>query len=132
MFAKSVTVVGKLLTAAVLIASTPAQAQITVPESIYRLFNSVAKMTDGLTTDDRRKYEQAVYSAVANLDNGESIKWYSDTSYNHGIVEVVATAQFNGQVCRRIYASVITTRSKTNTERWACYDESTKLWEFFK
>lgn len=132
MFAKSVTVVGKLLTAAVLIANTPAQAQIRMTEGMYTLYNAISRMMDGLTTDDRRKYEQAVYSALANLDNGETIKWYSDTSYNHGIVEIVATAQLNGMTCRRIYATVITTRDKTHVERWGCYNESTKLWEFIK
>jgi surface antigen len=132
MFAKSGMVVGKLLTVAVLTVGSTAHAQIRMSESMYKLYNAIVKMTDGLTTDDRRKYEQAVYTALANLDNGEFVRWYSDDSYNHGIVEVVATAKLSGQTCRRIYTTVITEKSKTAEERWACYNESTKLWEFFK
>jgi surface antigen len=132
MFAKSVMVVGELLTVAALTIGSTAHAQITMSESMYKLFNAIVKMTDGLTTDDRRKYEQAVYTALANLDNGEFVRWYSDDSYNHGIVEVVATAKLSGQTCRRIYTTVITAKSKTTDERWGCYNESTKLWEFFK
>ena len=125
-------VVGKLLTVAALTVGNTAHAQLRMSESVYQLYNAFKRMTDSLTSDDRRKYEQAVYTALANLDNGEFVRWYSDDSYNHGIVEVVATARMNGQICRRIYATVITEKSRTNDERWACYNESTKLWEFFK
>ena len=125
-------VVGKLLTVAALTVGSTAHAQIRMSESMYQLYNAFKRMTDSLTSDDRRKYEQAVYTALANLDNGEFVRWYSDDSYNHGIVEVMATARMNGQICRRIYATVITEKSRTNDERWACYNESTKLWEFFK
>jgi len=125
-------VVGKLLTVAALTVGSSAQAQSRINENIYQLFNSFKRMTDGVSADDRRKYEQAVYTALANLDNGEFVKWYSDNSYNHGFVEVMATARMNGQVCRRIYATIITEKNRTDDERWACYNESTKLWEFFK
>lgn len=125
-------VVGKLLMVVALTVGNTAHAQLRMSESVYQLYNAFKRMTDSLTSDDRRKYEQAVYTALANLDNGEFVRWYSDDSYNHGIVEVVATARMNGQICRRIYATVITEKSRTNDERWACYNESTKLWEFFK
>ena len=125
-------VVGKLLMVAALTVGSSAQAQSRVNENIYQLFNSFKRMTDGVSADDRRKYEQAVYTALANLDNGEFVRWYSDNSYNHGLVEVMATARMNGQVCRRIYATIVTEKKRTDDERWACYNESTKLWEFFK
>jgi len=125
-------VVGKLLMVVALTVGNTAHAQLRMSESVYQLYNAFKRMTDNLTSDDRRKYEQAVYTALANLDNGEFVRWYSDDSYNHGIVEVMATARMNGQICRRIYATVITEKSRTNDERWACYNESTKLWEFFK
>ena len=132
MFAKKGMVLGKLLMAGALIVGNPVHAQLRMSESMYQLYNAFKKMTDGLTSDDRRKYEQAVYTALANLDNGEFVRWYSDDSYNHGIVEVVATARMRGQICRRIYTTVITGKNRLNDDRWACYNESTKLWEFFK
>jgi len=132
MFAKKGMVVGKLLTVAALTIGSPAQAQIRMSEGMYTLYNAVVRMMDGLSTHDRRKYEQAVYTALANLDNGEVVRWYSDTSYNHGAVEVAATARLSGRLCRRIYTSVHTEKSQVNDDRWACLNESTNLWEFIK
>jgi len=131
MFAKSVMVVGKLLTAAVLIASTPAQAQMRWSESMYGIITSFNRIFDRLSEDDRRKHQQAVYTAVANLDNGEFVRWYSDDSYNHGIVEIVATAQLSGRLCRRVYSTVITEKRKEFNEFWGCMDRDS-TWHFHK
>ena len=132
MLAKNVMVLGKLLTAAALIVSTQAQAQITVPESIWSIRNSLVRMFDGLTEHDRRKHQQAIYTALGNLDNGEVIRWYSDDSYNHGLVEIVMTQRLSGKLCRRVYSEVRTERSRKADEHWACLDESTRMWDFFK
>jgi len=131
MFAKSVMVVGKLLTAAVLIASTPAQAQMRWSESMYTIITSFNRIFNRLSEDDRRKHQQAVYTAVSSLDNGEFVRWYSDDSYNHGIVEIVATARLSGRLCRRVYTTVITEKSKENNEFWGCMDRD-NVWEFHK
>lgn len=125
-------VVGKLLMVGALTVGSVAHAQVRMSESMYMLFNAIVKMTDGLTTDDRRKYEQAVYTALNNLDNGEVVKWYSDSSYNHGAVEIVATARLSGNLCRRLYTTVVTQKDSKNEDRWACYNNSTGLWEFTK
>ena len=124
-------VVGKLLTAAVLIASTPAQAQMRWSESMYGIITSFNRIFDRLSEDDRRKHQQAVYTAVANLDNGEFVRWYSDDSYNHGIVEIVATAQLSGRLCRRVYSTVITEKRKEFNEFWGCMDRD-NTWHFHK
>lgn len=134
MLAKSVMVVGKLLTAAALIVSTQANAQVTIrlPESIWTIKNSVIRMLDGLNEDDRRKHQQAMFTALGNLDNGEVIRWYSDDSYNHGIVEIIMTQRLSGRLCRRVYSEIRTTSSRNTEEHWACLDESTRMWSFFK
>lgn len=134
MLAKSVMVLGKLLTAAALIVSTQVNAQVSirVPESIWSIKNSLVRMLDGLNEHDRRKHQQAMYTALGNLDNGEVIRWYSDDSYNHGIVEIVMTSRLSGKLCRRVYSEVRTERSRKADEHWACLDESTNMWEFFK
>lgn len=131
MFAKNVMVVGKLLTAAALIVSTPAQAQLRWSESAYSIINSFNRMFDRLSEGDQRKHTQAVLTAVGNLDNGEFVRWYSDDSYNHGIVEIVATSQLSGRLCRRVYTTVITEKSRENKEFWGCMG-SDGAWDFHK
>jgi len=131
MFAKSVMVVGKLLTAAVLIVSTPVQAQLRWSESAYSIINSVNRLFGKLSEDDRRKHQQAVYTAVATLDNGEFVRWYSDDSYNHGIVEIMATARLSGRLCRRVYTTVITEKNREDNEFWGCMDKD-NTWHFHK
>ena len=124
-------VVGKLLTAAVLIVSTPVQAQLRWSESAYSIINSVNRLFGKLSEDDRRKHQQAVYTAVATLDNGEFVRWYSDDSYNHGIVEIMATARLSGRLCRRVYTTVITEKNREDNEFWGCMDKD-NTWHFHK
>lgn len=124
-------VVGKLLTAAALIVSTPTEAQLRWSESAYSIINSFNKMFDRMSEGDQRKHTQAVLTAVANLDNGEFVRWYSDDSYNHGIVEIVATSQLSGKLCRRVYSTVVTEKSKENKEYWGCMN-SDGTWDFFR
>ena len=124
-------VVGKLLTVAALIVSTPAQAQMRWSESMYSIITSFNRIFDRLSEDDRRKHQQAVYTAVSSLDNGEFVRWYSDDSYNHGIVEIVATSQLSGRLCRRVYSTVITEKRKEFNEFWGCMDRD-NTWHFHK
>ena len=128
MFARSVMVVGKLLTAVALVVSTPAHSQIVVPESVYNLGMALNRLFDRVTEDERTKFQAAIHTALANLDNGEVIKWYSNTSYNHATIEIVGTSQLSGRLCRRFYAEFNTERSTQHFEKWGCYDESTKTW----
>jgi len=122
------------LTAAALIVSTNVNAQIDirVPEGVWNVKNSLVRLFDGLSDHDRRKHQQAMYTALSNLDNGEVMRWYSDDSYNHGLVEIVMTQRLSGKLCRRVYAQVNTERRRQAQEHWACLDESTGMWEFFK
>ena len=131
MFAKSVMVVGKLLTAAALIVSTPAEAQLRWSESMYGIITSFNRMFDRLSESDKRKHIQTVLTAISNMDNGEIVRWYSDDSYNHGIVEIVATSRLSGRLCRRVYSSIITERRRDDVEYWACMD-SDGTWFFHK
>jgi surface antigen len=131
MFAKSGMVVGKLLTAAVLIVNTPAHAQLRWSESAYSIINSFNRMFDRLSEGDQRKHMQAVLTAVGNLDNGEFVRWYSDDSYNHGIVEIVATSQLSGRLCRRVYQTIVTEKRRDHSEYWGCMSGDGQ-WNFHK
>lgn len=126
-------VVGSILTAAVLTVSNPvdAQVQIPVPASVYNLSQSLSRLFNPMTADDTRKHHGAVLTAVSTLDNGEHIRWYSDDSYNHGVVEIIATAQLSGKLCRRVYTTVVTSRSRDTQEFWGCHNGDGS-WEFFK
>lgn len=133
MFVKKEMVVGKLLTIVALIVSTSTEAQIIIrpPESLYQLNLGIRNLFGGLSDDEHRKHQQAVYSALNMLDNGETIKWYSDTNYTHGTVEVVSTQKLSGKVCRKIYSEVNTQRTTKHHEYMACFDGNSKTWHFF-
>jgi surface antigen len=133
MFAKSAMVAGRLLMVVVLTSSQLAHAQVQVPlpSSIFNLSQALSRIFSPLTADDKRKHHQAVLSAVSTLDNGEVIRWYSDTSYNHGIVEIVITSQLSGKLCRKLYTKVSTERHEETDQFWGCLNGD-GMWEFFR
>jgi surface antigen len=130
MFAKKGMVVGKLLTAAALIVSTPVESQLRWSESAYSIINSFNKFFDKLSEGDVRKNTQAILTAVTHLNNGEFVRWYSDDSYNHGLVEIIATSRLSGKLCRRVYSTVWTEKSSENKEFWGCLNADGS-WSFF-
>ncbi|NBR61500.1 MAG: hypothetical protein EBT86_07585 [Actinobacteria bacterium] len=88
-------------------------------------------MFHGLSESDKRKHIQTVLTAISSMDNGEVVRWYSDDSYNHGIVEIVATSRLSGKLCRRVYSSIITEKIRDDVEYWACMSRD-GTWHFHK
>lgn len=99
----------------------------TTPAIIY---NAYRNLFSRLNTEDSRKHRQAVYFALNNLDNGEDIVWYSDDGYRSGTVEVVQTTIKNGEVCRRLFSTVMLKSDQRTFEEWACYKNTTNTWNF--
>ena len=140
MLAKSLTVLGKLLTAAVLINSTAVNAQswdrplyqyqYSVSSSIEIIFGSVRVMFSGLNSEDKKQHQQAVYHALNMLDNGEVVSWHSQDRSRNGHVQIMATTTKNGDICRRIYSIVSTERNQRAFEEWACFKNSNNAWIF--
>ena len=124
-------VVGILSTAALLINPVQAQnrAYNNAYESFFNLSNIFNKMFDKLPEEDMQKHYGALFTALNNLDNGEVARWYSDTTGNHGTVEIMATMPSGGTLCRRAYVNIVTQKGKKNYESWAC-QESSGSWNF--
>jgi surface antigen len=97
---------------------------------LYKFLEMVVSRFGGLNSAERTKHQQAMYHALNNLDNGVTVKWYSDTRPNHGSAEVVATASMNGMLCRRIYSFITTRDSRYGYNHWACYDQRSGVWNF--
>jgi surface antigen len=124
-------VVGKLLTVIVLGSFQPVQAQTRGLDSVISLYNIFNKMFDKATDLDKQKMQGAVYTALNNLENGETLKWYNDANGNHGAVEIVVTTTMGGEMCRRFYASFYTDKTNRHFEAWGCYNESIRTWRIF-
>ena len=128
---KKAMAVGILSTAALLI--NPAQAQNrtynSANESFFSLSRIFNKMFDRMSEEDTQKYHGALFTALNNLDNGEVARWYSDTTGNHGTVEIMATMPNGGNLCRRVYVNIFTEKGKKSAESWACM-EGNGSWSF--
>jgi surface antigen len=98
-------------------------------ESLYKLGNIFNRMFDTLSEDDMKKHYGALFTALNNLNNGEIAKWYSNTSGNHGTVEVIATMPNGGILCRKVYVNIVTEKSKKHYDSWACMDGKGE-WDF--
>ena len=94
------------------------------------IFNTYRKIFSSLNTEDSKKHRQAVHFALNNLDNGENIVWYSDNGYRSGTVEVVQTTIKNGEICRRLFSTVMLKSDQRTFEEWACYKNSSNTWNF--
>ena len=128
---KKAMAVGILSTAA-LLTNTSVQAQSSYNrayESFFNLSNLFNKMFDKLPDEDMKKHHGALFTALNNLDNGEVARWYSDTTGNHGTVEIMATMPNGGQLCRRVYVNIFTEKGKKSAESWACM-EGNSSWSF--
>jgi surface antigen len=139
MLAKSMTVLGKLLTAAIFISNTAYanswdkpvyQTEVYSTSGPALIFNAYRNLFSRLNKEDSLKHQQAVFHALNRLDNGEVTTWYSYDGYHTGQVQVMATTKLNGDMCRRLY-SVITLKSDQRSfEEWACYKTNTNTWVF--
>lgn len=139
MLAKSMMVLGKLLTVAIFISNTAYanswdkpvyQTEIHANNGPAIIFNAYRNLFSRLNKEDSLKHQQAVFHALNRLDNGEVTTWYSNDGYRTGQVQVMVTANVNGDMCRRLY-SVITLKSDQRAfEEWACYKTNTNTWVF--
>ena len=98
-------------------------------QPFYKVSNFLNRLFDLLDEDEMRKHYATLFTALDNLNNGEVARWYSDTSGNHGAVQIAATTISRGQICRRVYVNIVTTRRGSNYESWACLNREGN-WNF--
>ncbi len=94
------------------------------------IYNTYRRFFSSLNKEDSQKHRQSVYFALNNLNNGEEITWYSDDGRRSGSVEVVQTTVKNGDVCRRIFSTVMIRSEQRTFDEWACYKNSSNSWNF--
>ncbi len=94
------------------------------------IYNAYRRIFSSLNKEDSQKHRQSVYFALNNLNNGEEITWYSDDGRRSGSVEVVQTTIKNGDVCRRIFSTVMIRSEQRIFDEWACYKNSSNSWNF--
>ena len=135
MLAKSLTVIGSIF---VLISTAQAQSW---NKPVYQdelqpystgaiIYNAYRRFFSSLNAEDSQKHRQSVYFALNNLDNGQEITWYSDDGRRSGTVEVVQTTLKNGDVCRRLFSTVMLKSEQRTFHEWACYKNSSNAWVF--
>jgi surface antigen len=140
MLAKSLTVLGKLLTVAVLTSSAAVNAQswdrplyqyqYGITSSVEIIFGTARVLFSGLNSEDKKQHQRAVYHALNMLDNGEVISWHSDDRSRNGHVQIMVTASKNGELCRRVYSIITTEHNQRAFEEWACFKNSSNAWSF--
>ncbi len=94
---------------------------------VYNLSRHFAAKLD---RQDAAFHSRAVYFALTNSETGELIEWYNDQNYSHGKVKIIATWTGNGDICRRVYSYVIANRHNHTYEDTACYNNTSKTWNF--
>lgn len=99
----------------------------TVPSVLFNVWNTFSMR---IKESDRQKHEQAVYYALENLDNGETIKWLNPQTNSSGQIQIAVTWMNGGLSCRRIYSSIRTEKFNKSFSDTACYNPSTNVWRF--
>jgi surface antigen len=83
-----------------------------------------------LKPQDRELHRHAVYHALNNLENGEAVEWFNDRTDAQGKARIVMTTPANGSYCRRIHSWVRLGADQRSFEDTACYNVTTKSWNF--
>lgn len=99
---------------------------------LHILLNLTKYFSTQLKPQDKELHRQAVYHALTNLDNGEKVEWFNDRTDAQGIARVVMTIPANGSYCRRIHSWVRLGSEERAFEDTACYNVTTKMWNFYK
>ena len=139
MLAKNLTVLGKLC---LILVCTNSYAQSwEAPifnrwannDSLLGMTYNISKFVGSrLKKQDQALHTQAVYHALNNLENGETAEWFNDRTDAQGKAVIVMTMPTNGSYCRRIHSWVRLGADERAFEDTACYNVTTKTWNFYK
>jgi len=96
------------------------------------LINLSKYFSTQLKPQDKELHRQAVYHALNNLENGEMVEWFNDRTDAQGKARIVMTIPANGSYCRRVHSWIRLGSEERAFEDTACYNVTTKTWNFFK
>lgn len=100
--------------------------------SVQILINLSKYFSTQLKPQDKELHRQAVYHALNNLENGEMVEWFNDRTDAQGKARIVMTIPANGSYCRRVHSWIRLGSEERAFEDTACYNVTTKTWNFFK
>jgi hypothetical protein len=124
------TVLGKSLTLAFLINSSPAGA-FTVDAG--RFTNNLTPVSFGwfkrLDNVEESAYYASIMQALFTADEGELVVWYKGTA--NGATRVVATYPTGGGYCRRLQVSVTDFNRTVQFSPTACFQNGLNAWTWF-
>ena len=139
MLVKNMMVLGKL---SLILACTNSHAQswdnpvnnrwLSNDSAIHVLINMTRYFGTQLKPQDKELHNRAVYHALNNLENGEAVEWFNDKTDAQGKARIVMTTPNNGSYCRRIHSWVRLGTDERAFEDTACYNVTTKTWNFYK
>ena len=138
MLAKNLTALGKLCLILAISSNAYAQSwdkpmfQDWQPDSgvVGMLYNAMQWHTTKLSNVDKAYHAQAVYHALNNAENDETVEWFSERSESMGKVRIVMTWPANGNICRRIHHYVLADRRERSWGETACMNSNTNRWVF--
>lgn len=83
-----------------------------------------------LSKEDVSTHRQAVYHALNNAENGETVVWYNNATDSDGKAMIAWTSPTNGGMCRRIYSYIRIKSNMSSYQDTACLDINRKTWSF--
>jgi surface antigen len=96
------------------------------------VYNLSKHYSNRLSEDDSRYHSKAVYFALNSLETGEAAEWFNDRTHSHGKAQIKLTWMASGNTCRAVYSYVISDKKMFSYNDKACYNNSTKTWDFIE
>jgi surface antigen len=138
MLAKNLTALGKLCLILLVSGSAHAQSWSQPLFSDWQkndsivgiVYNASKWYSTRLDKTDSLYHSQAVYHALNNAENGQTVEWFNDYEGSHGKVLIAMTWPANGDICRRIHHYVSKDRTEKSWGETACMNNNTHQWVF--
>ena len=148
MFVKNLTVVGKLFTILIslLLISCGSttdnkynskSAYLSTEDNYYSGAHPVTLASNffkykffSLSTEDKKRQQQAVFYALDNLHEGEIIRWHNDDKNTFGKIKVVSSYPQGSGYCRVIFSQISKKGKIRDFKETACKDTSYDGWLF--
>ena len=106
---------------------------ISPANEIYGLVYNLASYNYyGLSADDKRKQQEAMFFALNNADNGEVVEWYNERGNTFGKVKPVQSYPQGSGYCRTVFSLIsVKNKQRTFTET-ACVEGGHEGWRFVR
>jgi surface antigen len=83
-------------------------------------------------SEDSTHYEQAVFFALNNLDQGELTEWHNSATGSHGAVVIMASYPQGSGYCRKVNTQSYIKGKVQSYVRTACVNGVDTNWRFIR